>query len=74
VFEDGLDLVMPVLGGGIIWACEVTEAAPSCRPAAAAAAATWWALLFFRELGLLCIRECLVNSSERLKRFVQPGN
>ena len=31
-------------------------------------------LLFLLEFGLLCMRECLVNSSDRLKRLVQPGN
>ena len=31
-------------------------------------------LLLLLEFGLLCILECLVNSSDRLKRFVQPGN
>jgi len=49
----------------------------STRPAWTAATAAWWAAacwpLPLLELGLLWILECLVSSSEREKRFVQPG-
>lgn len=46
----------------------------SMIPAAAAAAAAACCLLPRLELGLLCILECRVSSSERLKRFEHPGN
>ena len=56
-------------GGGIIWAIVLG----SIIPAATAAAAAACCLLPLRELGLLWMRECLVSSSERLKRFEHPG-
>lgn len=69
-FEVGADLEI-ALGGGIM--CELV---PSRTPAWAAAAAMAAAccLLPLLEFGLLCIRECRVSSSDRLKRFVHPGN
>ena len=56
-------------GGGIM--CAMDDPV-SIIPALAAAAAAC-CLFPLRELGLLCILECLVSSSDRLKRFEQPG-
>ena len=53
---------MLFFGGGIIVAIAGPWGSTSCMPV----------LLLLRELGLLCILECRVNSSEREKRFVQP--
>ena len=68
MLELGAEREMVLLGGGIMWAMELG----SIMPAAAAAAAAC-CLLPLRELGLLWMRECLVSSSERLKRFEHPG-
>jgi len=73
IFELGAEREIGFEGGGII--CAI-PAPGSIIPAAAAAAAAAAAccLLPRLEFGLLCIRECLVSSSERLKRFEHPGN
>ena len=67
-WELGAERERVLFGGGIMWAM-----LGSMMPAATAAAAAACCLLPRRELGLLCIRECLVSSSERLKRFEHPG-
>lgn len=75
IVDVGADRMPPFTGGGIsICACWENWFGPSCKPAMVAAAATCWALLLRLELGLLCIRECLVSSSDRLNRLLQPGN
>lgn len=58
-------------GGGIMCAMPFGSIIPAAAAAAAAAAAC--CLLPRRELGLLCILECRVSSSERLKRLEHPG-
>lgn len=70
MLELGAEREMDLAGGGIMWAMELGSIMPAAAAAAAAAACC---LLPLRELGLLCIRECLVSSSERLKRFEHPG-
>ena len=69
--ELGAEREMGFEGGGIICAIEGSWA---MMPAAAAAAAATCCLLPRLEFGLLCILECLVSSSDRLKRFEHPGN
>ena len=51
----------------------IPSSMPLLTASAAAAAAAWLALLPLRELGLLCILECRVSSSDRENRFEQPG-
>jgi hypothetical protein len=70
MLELGAEREMGFEGGGIM--CPKDEPACSIIPAAAAAAAAA-CLLPRREFGLLCILECLVSSSDLLKRFEQPG-
>jgi hypothetical protein len=64
--DAGADLVMLFFGGGIM----VAIAEPCCIPCSTPCCV----LLLLLELGLLCIRECRVSSSDRENRFVQPGN
>jgi hypothetical protein len=72
MLELGAEREMGFDGGGIMWPMDAFEWS-SMPAAAAAAAAAACCLLPRRELGLLCIRECLVSSSDRLKRFEHPG-
>jgi hypothetical protein len=70
MLELGAEREMVLLdGGGIMWAIVLG----SIMPAATAATVAACCLLPLRELGLLWIRECLVSSSDRLKRFEHPG-
>lgn len=68
--ELGAEREMGFEGGGIMCAIPGDSIMPA---ATAAAVAAWCCLLPRRELGLLCIREWRVSSSERLKRFEHPG-
>lgn len=68
--ELGAEREMVLFGGGIMWAMVLGSIIPA---AAAWATAAAFCLLPLRELGLLWMRECLVSSSERLKRLEQPG-
>jgi hypothetical protein len=43
----------------------------SCHASITAAGANGYALLLFRGVVLLCVLECRVSSSNRLKRFMQ---
>lgn len=69
--DTGAECDMLLFGGGIMVAmAEPCSKAPFCT-------ACWtacWVLLLLLELGLLCILEWRVSSSEREKRLVQPGN
>lgn len=71
ILELGAEREIGFEGGGIM--CVIEGSCPM-RPAATAAAVATCCLLPLLELGLLCIRECLVSSSDRLKRFEHPGN
>lgn len=68
--EAGADCEMALGGGGIR---DAVKALLSMVGIAAPAEATCCDLLLRLEFGLLCILECLVNSSDRLNRFVHPG-
>lgn len=70
--EEGAECEI-VLGGGGIMCCRLVGSSNAAL-AATVAAAPWCCLLPLREFGLLCMRECLVSSSDLLKRFVHPGN
>lgn len=72
MFELGAEREIGFDGGGIM--CPIGAPWSMMPAAAAAAAAAACCLLPRLELGLLCILECLVSSSDLLKRFEHPGN
>lgn len=73
--ELGAEREIGFVGGGIMCAIvDPVSIMPALAAAAAAAAAAACCLFPLRELGLLCILECLVSSSDRLNRFEHPGN
>lgn len=72
--DPGAEREMGFEGGGIMWEIWALSSMPALATAWAAATAAACCLLPLLELGLLCILEWRVSSSEREKRFVQPGN
>lgn len=70
--EVDADLNMVLFGGSIV----VAIALPSAKPlfCTAGKRARCCIFLFFFDLGLLCILECCVSSSDRENLFAQPGN